>query len=83
MQELKDTVEGMLSKDYKERFKAEYHQVRIRAEALEVIIDKYYKHVLTFTLSCPIDTLERQLVTMYEYIDVLENRAGYEGIDLR
>lgn len=28
--ELKDTVEMMLSADYKERFKAEYYQLKIR-----------------------------------------------------
>ena len=28
--DLKDTVEGMLSEDYKERFKAEYLQTKIR-----------------------------------------------------
>lgn len=28
MYELKDTIEGMTSADYKERFKAEYQQVK-------------------------------------------------------
>lgn len=30
--ELKDTIELMTSEDYKERFKAEYWQAKIRAE---------------------------------------------------
>ena len=30
--ELKDTIELMQSDDYKERFKAEYYQVKIRLE---------------------------------------------------
>ena len=30
MQELKDTIQNMVSEDYKERFKAEYYQTKIR-----------------------------------------------------
>lgn len=33
--ELRDTVEMMNSGDYKERFKAEYHQTKIRYERLK------------------------------------------------
>ena len=33
--ELKDTIEMMTSNDYKERFKAEYHQTKIRYEKLK------------------------------------------------
>ena len=33
--ELKETVEGMTSPDYKERFKAEYRQTKIRYEKLK------------------------------------------------
>ena len=32
--ELKDTIELMTSEDYKERFKAEYLQLKIRIEGL-------------------------------------------------
>ena len=32
MMELKDTVDLMLSTDYKERFKAEYYQLKIRTK---------------------------------------------------
>ena len=35
MKELKDTVDGMLSTDYKERFVAEYQQTKIRYEKLK------------------------------------------------
>lgn len=34
--ELKDTIKLMESKDYKERFKAEYYQTKIRWEKLVV-----------------------------------------------
>ena len=33
--ELKDTIEMMMSEDYKERFKAEYNQTKIRYEKLK------------------------------------------------
>lgn len=33
--ELKDTIEMMTSEDYKERFKAEYYQTKIRYEKLK------------------------------------------------
>lgn len=35
--ELKDTVKGMMSDDYKERMAAEYHQTKIRYEKLIAI----------------------------------------------
>ena len=38
--ELKDTVDLMLSEDYRDRFKAEYQQVKIRKEKLEAYIKK-------------------------------------------
>lgn len=37
---LKDTVEMMNSTDYKERFKAEYHQVVIRYQKLKAMLEK-------------------------------------------
>ena len=45
--ELRDTIPGMLSLDYKERFTAEYEQLSIRASKLETFIDiinDYTKH---------------------------------------
>ena len=38
--ELKDTIELMNSEDYRERFKAEYYQVKIRYEKLNKMIIK-------------------------------------------
>ena len=38
--ELKDTVEMMGSEDYKERFKAEYCQVKIRYEKLMYMLER-------------------------------------------
>ena len=38
--QLKDTVELMLSDDYKDRFKAEYYQTKIRYDKLHKMIVK-------------------------------------------
>lgn len=81
--ELKDTIEGMLSDDYKERFKAEYKQLIIRLDRLETIIDKFYNDELDdFTLSCPIELLIDQSYIMDRYVEVLRKRASHEGINL-
>mgnify|MGYP003305628671 CR=1 FL=1 len=39
--ELKDTIAGMTSPDYKERFKAEYQQVKIRYTKLKALLNKW------------------------------------------
>lgn len=81
--ELKDTVEMMNSEDYKERFKAEYHQTRIRAKKLGEMLRKYHNKELGFTPICPIETLENQLLHMNSYLHVMKKRAKFEGIDLK
>ena len=58
--ELKDTIEMMTSQYYKDRFKAEYYQTKIRAEKLDDILNKYKLGYLDFTLSCPVEVLEKQ-----------------------
>lgn len=40
MNELKDTIELMNSSDYKDRFKAEYYQLKIRYTKLHPILFK-------------------------------------------
>ena len=83
MIELKDTVELMNSEDYKDRFKAEYLQAKIRKDKLQNMIIKYYAGTLEFEPKCPIDILTRQKVYMEEYIDTLMIRAEIEGIELQ
>ena len=80
--ELKDTVDGMLSDSYKERFKAEYQQLVIRHHKLTVFLDKYASGELDFTPSCPYEILLRQKFVMDMYKDLLEHRALIEGISL-
>lgn len=80
--ELKDTIEMMNSSDYKERFKAEYYQVKIRAEKLDNMLNKYKLGYLDFTPSCPIEVLDKQYHLMIEYLMILSKRAAIEGIVL-
>lgn len=80
--ELKDTIKDMCSEDYKERFKAEYWQLRIRRHKLAVMLNKYHAGDLQFTPDTPIEILEAQLGTMNTYVMLLKHRAEIEGIDL-
>ena len=79
---LKDTIDLMVSEDYKERFKAEYLQVKIRYDGLCNMIDKWVKNELTFTPTCPRSTYNLQLNAMEDYLTVLKERAVMEGIEL-
>lgn len=80
--ELKDTVSGMLSADYKERLKAEYNQAAIRLGNLEAMLDKWDAGKLDFSPTCPLSTYGMQIDAMANYIAVLEARAAMEGIDI-
>ena len=79
---LKDTVPMMISDDYKERFVAEYAQLKIRHKKLYAVLEKYAADKLDFKPTCPIEILYEQLDHMEAYLDVLETRAKYEDIEL-
>lgn len=84
--ELKDTVEMMLSDDYKERLKAEYWQTKIRyeklknscnlIEAAQFVDNQIPKYDNTLEL------LRRQQRHMGEYLHVLELRVIIEHVDI-
>lgn len=80
--ELRDTIELMNSADYKERFKAEYYQTKIRYDKLHQMIVKYDAGKLEFTPTCPIELLKVQKSHMGQYLYCLEVRAKYEEIEL-
>lgn len=80
--ELKDTVEMMNSADYKERFKAEYYQTKIRYEKLHKMTIKYEAGTLGFEPSCSLELLNEQKRHMGMYLHALEVRAEIEGIEL-
>jgi hypothetical protein len=77
-----DTAEMMKSEDYKERFKAEYYQTKLRYHKLHKMIVKYEAGTLNFTPSCKIELLKEQKKHMGQYLYCLEVRAEIEGIDL-
>lgn len=80
--ELKDTVQQMLSEDYKDRFKAEYYQTKIRYDKLVDMLDRWDKGQLLFSPTCPRELLWRQVTVMEDYMDLLIERSIAEGIDL-
>ena len=80
--ELKDTIGMMLDDDYKERFKAEYHQLKIRYNKLHRVIVMAEADALPFQLTCPLDLLKEQRMHMGKYIQCLEVRAKLECIEL-
>ena len=84
--ELKDTISGMLSDDYKERFKAEYFQTKIRLEKLERFLNKIQAAIITKNEGpkheCPTSLLKSQQIAMEEYLKTLEIRAEIEGVEL-
>lgn len=91
MKELKDTVCMMNSSDYKDRFKAEYWQTKIRYEKLKKFNTrieaanrtKYEgNHVEMPKHDCPDHLLQQQQDFMGNYLHILEVRAEIEGIDL-
>lgn len=80
--ELKDTIEMMNSEDYKERFKAEYYQTKIRYDKLDKMTVKYEAGTLDFTPSCSLEVLKEQKKYMGNYVRMLRIRAEIEGINL-
>lgn len=77
---LSETVEMMNSTDYKDRFRAEYHQLKNRCDGLRTMLDKYKSGTLSFTPTCSYELLYRQLVYMENYENILVTRAIAEGI---
>ena len=82
LMELKDTIEMMTSADYKERFKAEYYQVKIRYEKLKTMCDNWDAGVLAFTPTCPRVFYDNQLEFMKGYLGILVERAKMEKVIL-
>lgn len=79
---LNETAIMMNSEDYKERFRAEYIQLKLRMIGLSEMLRKYKNGELTFTPSCSYDLLNGQFKSMDMYASYLEERAVIENIDL-
>lgn len=81
----------MNSSDYRDRFKAEYYQTKIRYEKLKKFNTKieaaYATHMTKKEVEipkhdCPDSVLDDQQRAMGQYLHILELRAEIEGIDL-
>ena len=79
---LKDTIELMESNDFKDRFRAEYLQLKIRMTGLKNMLDKYRKDELDFIPNCSYDLLNAQFKAMDLYCSYLEERAQIENINI-
>jgi len=79
---LNETVKMMDSTEYKERFRAEYFQLKIRMTGLGSMLKKYKAETLPFKPSCSYDLLNGQFKAMDLYASYLEERAKIENIDL-
>lgn len=84
--ELKETVELMNSVDYKDRFIAEYRQVKIRYEKLKNFCNKIEVETMlgkeVTKHDCPLELLREQQKYMGLYLSVLEKRALIENVEL-
>ena len=80
--ELQDTIDLMKSSDFKDRFKSEYYQLKIRTERLADMLDKYKAGTLGFTPKCSFEILDTQCGLMKAYLRILKERASIEDIEL-
>ena len=84
--ELKETVELMNSEDYKDRFIAEYRQVKIRYEKLKNFCNKIEVETMlgkeVTKHDCSLELLREQQKYMGLYLSILEKRALIENIVL-
>lgn len=79
IRDLKDTTNLMTSNDYKDRFLAEYWQLKIRHQKLQVAIARKRQRLDRDTKT-PIDALQAQSQVMERYLNLLRLRAREEGI---
>lgn len=79
---LNDSVLLIVSTDYKDRFKAEYIQLKTRIDNLKTMMHNWDMEQLSFIPSCPRSTYTLQLDFMTKYLAILEARAKIEDIKL-
>ena len=80
--ELALTSMKMVSKDYKQRFIAEFEQLSNRFKGLVKMLDSWDKGTLTFTPTCTRETYDVQLKAMWDYMNALIERAATEAIEI-
>ena len=74
--ELKDTIDLMTSDNYKDRFIAEYFQLKIRITKLRRTVENY-----SDMFTCPKSLLVSQLIAMQGYMSYLLDRMKLEYTD--
>lgn len=79
---LTNTIDMMCSQDFKDRFSAEFYQLKIRRDGLQSMLIKYRKGELSFKPKCSYELLHKQLIFMDAYMNILSERATFEGIEL-
>ena len=83
---LGDTINEMMSPDYRARFVAEYHQTKIRYEKLKKFCNRIEAAMITGQKEpnhdCPMSMLREQQQVMGRYLHILEIRAEIENIKL-
>lgn len=72
----------MFREDYKERFKTEYWQLKIRYEKLWIMTSRWDKGYDDCERVCPRSIYNLQMDAMKQYLAVLEARTKIEGIKL-
>lgn len=87
MKNLEETVIGMTSSNYKDRFKAEYQQTETRYLKLKnfcnrIELAELYGIGIAPKHDCPLSLLREQQRYMGEYLGCLEKRALIEDIEL-
>lgn len=82
MLDIKKTASLMGSEDYKDRFVAEFFQLKIRRGKLREMVERYRAKTLDFEPSCPLELLEKQLAAMDDYYNALLERSRIEEIVL-
>lgn len=83
---LGDTINEMMSTDYRVRFVEEYHQTKIRYEKLKKLCNRIEAARYTGqgmpNHDCPASLLREQQQVMGNYLHILEIRAEIEEIEL-
>lgn len=72
----------MESDDFKERFRAEYFQTKIRYDKLHKLIVQLEAGTAPFEPKCSLELFKKQASQMGMYLYYLEIRAEIEGIKL-
>ena len=84
--DLRETIEGMTSNDYRERMKAEYQQTKLRYEKLKDLNNRIEAAQKCMNPEpphdCPAGLLVEQQRVMGIYLHILELRAIIEDIEL-